>query len=55
MSGRMSSSGPHKDEMHIIDKETLEIVKTLNPRRAKPWPTPNSRARPPRARLDLGR
>jgi len=23
--------GPHKDEMHIIDKETLEIVKTLNP------------------------
>lgn len=23
--------GPHKDEMHIIDKETFEIVKTLNP------------------------
>lgn len=23
--------GPHKDEMHIIDKNTLEIVKTLNP------------------------
>ncbi|WP_254368014.1 nitrite reductase [Paracoccus sp. Z118] len=23
--------GPHKDEVHIIDKETLEIVKTLNP------------------------
>lgn len=23
--------GPHKDEMHIIDKQTLEIVKTLNP------------------------
>ncbi len=23
--------GPHKDEMHVIDKETLEIVKTLNP------------------------
>ena len=23
--------GPHKDEMHIIDKETLEIVRTLNP------------------------
>ena len=24
-------TGPHKDEMHIIDKETLEIVRTLNP------------------------
>jgi cytochrome c553/WD40 repeat protein len=23
--------GPHRDEMHIIDKQTLEIVKTLNP------------------------
>lgn len=23
--------GPHKDEMHIIDKQSLEIVKTLNP------------------------
>jgi len=23
--------GPHKDEMHIIDKNTLEIVKTLAP------------------------
>ncbi len=23
--------GPHKDEMHIIDKRSLEIVKTLNP------------------------
>jgi cytochrome c553/WD40 repeat protein len=23
--------GPHKDEMHIIDKQTLEIVKTLKP------------------------
>ncbi|MBL4750535.1 MAG: c-type cytochrome [Amylibacter sp.] len=23
--------GPHKDEIHIIDKQTLEIVKTLNP------------------------
>ncbi|MDP2740727.1 MAG: cytochrome D1 domain-containing protein [Pseudorhodobacter sp.] len=23
--------GEHKDEMHIIDKQTLEIVKTLNP------------------------
>lgn len=23
--------GPHKDEVHIIDKETLEIVRTLNP------------------------
>ncbi len=23
--------GPHKDEMHIIDKNTLEIVKTLKP------------------------
>ena len=23
--------GPHKDEVHIIDKQTLEIVKTLNP------------------------
>jgi cytochrome c553/WD40 repeat protein len=23
--------GPHKDEMHIIDKETLEIVRTLDP------------------------
>ncbi|KAB2884448.1 MAG: c-type cytochrome [Albidovulum sp.] len=23
--------GPHKDEMHVIDKETLKIVKTLNP------------------------
>jgi transposase-like protein len=23
--------GPHKDEMHIIDKQTLEIIKTLNP------------------------
>jgi len=23
--------GPHKDEMHIIDKRTLEIVKTLRP------------------------
>ena len=23
--------GPHKDEMHIIDKNTLEIVKTLTP------------------------
>lgn len=23
--------GPHKDEMHIIDKKTLEIVKTLTP------------------------
>jgi len=23
--------GPHKDEMHVIDKNTLEIVKTLNP------------------------
>ncbi|MCG6936887.1 MAG: nitrite reductase [Gammaproteobacteria bacterium] len=23
--------GPHKDEMHIIDKSTLEIVKTLKP------------------------
>lgn len=23
--------GPHKDEMHVIDKQTLEIVKTLNP------------------------
>lgn len=24
-------SGPHKDEMHIIDKDSLEIVKTLTP------------------------
>lgn len=24
-------SGPHKDEMHIIDKNTLEIVRTLTP------------------------
>lgn len=24
-------TGPHKDEMHILDKETLEIVRTLNP------------------------
>lgn len=23
--------GPHKDEMHIIDKQSLEIVRTLNP------------------------
>ena len=23
--------GPHRDEMHIIDKRTLEIVRTLNP------------------------
>jgi len=23
--------GPHKDEVHIIDKQTLEIVETLNP------------------------
>ncbi|MDI3337607.1 cytochrome D1 domain-containing protein [Defluviimonas aestuarii] len=23
--------GPHKDEMHVIDKKTLKIVKTLNP------------------------
>lgn len=23
--------GPHKDEIHIIDKQSLEIVKTLNP------------------------
>jgi len=23
--------GPHKDEMHIIDKQSLQIVKTLNP------------------------
>ncbi|MCW9039777.1 MAG: cytochrome C oxidase Cbb3, partial [Rhodospirillales bacterium] len=23
--------GPHKDKMHIIDKQTLEIVKTLDP------------------------
>jgi dihydro-heme d1 dehydrogenase len=23
--------GPHRDEIHIIDKQTLEIVKTLNP------------------------
>ena len=23
--------GPHRDEMHIIDKRTLKIVKTLNP------------------------
>ena len=23
--------GPQKDEMHIIDKQTLEIVRTLNP------------------------
>jgi hypothetical protein len=23
--------GPHKDEMHVIDKNTLEIVKTLTP------------------------
>jgi len=23
--------GPHKDEIHVIDKQTLEIVKTLNP------------------------
>ena len=23
--------GPHKDEMHVIDKQTLKIVKTLNP------------------------
>jgi len=23
--------GPHKDEMHIIDKETLQIVRTLRP------------------------
>lgn len=23
--------GPHKDKMHIIDKQSLEIVKTLNP------------------------
>ncbi len=23
--------GPHKDEMHVIDKKTLEIVKTLRP------------------------
>lgn len=23
--------GPHKDEMHVIDKETLKIVKTLKP------------------------
>ena len=23
--------GPHKDEMHVIDKQTLEIVKTLAP------------------------
>ena len=23
--------GPHKDEVHIIDKQTLEIVKTVNP------------------------
>ncbi len=23
--------GPHRDKMHIIDKRTLEIVKTLNP------------------------
>jgi DNA-binding beta-propeller fold protein YncE/cytochrome c553 len=27
--------GPHKDEMHIIDKQTLEIVKTLNPASGK--------------------
>jgi DNA-binding beta-propeller fold protein YncE/cytochrome c553 len=23
--------GPHKDEMHVIDKQTLQIVRTLNP------------------------
>lgn len=23
--------GPHKDEIHIVDKQSLEIVKTLNP------------------------
>ncbi len=23
--------GPHKDEMHVIDKKTLEIIKTLTP------------------------
>lgn len=23
--------GPHKDEIHIIDKQRLEIVKTVNP------------------------
>jgi DNA-binding beta-propeller fold protein YncE/cytochrome c553 len=23
--------GPHRDEIHVIDKQTLEIVKTLNP------------------------
>lgn len=23
--------GPHKDEMHVIDKQSLKIVKTLNP------------------------
>jgi len=23
--------GPHKDEIHVIDKQTLKIVKTLNP------------------------
>lgn len=27
--------GPNKDKMHVIDKETMEIVKTLDPEPGK--------------------